>query len=181
MSSMATSEERATAEAAAWIARLQRADLGESDGLEFDAWLDAGPANRAAYTEALAVWQAFDAPAVAETLDAQDAWARRSAAKRGGTTRRWLVGGMGMAAAAALAVAVAPDLLFQPTTEVYVTGKGEHRRVALADGSIVDLNAESRLTVTLGRDGRRVEMQDGEAIFDVAHDVRRPFTVAAAG
>ncbi|WP_293678681.1 FecR domain-containing protein [uncultured Phenylobacterium sp.] len=171
-------EEQAIAEAGAWLARLQRGDVGEADGLEFDAWLDAAPQNRAAYKKSLAVWQAFEVSA--EQVAAELAAASRRAPMRSAPTRRWMVAGGGLAVAAALAVTVLPGLLAQPETQTYVTGKGQHQRVALADGSVVDLNAESRLSVTLARSERRVVLDDGEAIFDVAHDARRPFNVAAA-
>ena len=32
-------------------------------------------------------------------------------------------------------------------TTVYATGKGQHQHLTLADGSVVELNAESRLSV----------------------------------
>jgi transmembrane sensor len=172
-------EERATAEAAAWLARLQRAELSDADGLEFDAWLAAAPANRTAYATALSAWHDFDAAAgaVLAELDTQ----ARTARVRRPMPRRWVVGAGGFAVAAGLALAVLPGLLATATTQTYLTGKGQHQRVQLADGSVVDLNAETRLTVTLARNERRVTLADGEAIFDVTHDPARPFTVAAAG
>ena len=171
--------EQATAEAGAWLARLQRDDVSEADGLEFESWLEASSANRAAYGALLAVWHDFDAGAegVLAELDAQT---RRSQARRP-VARRWFVGAGGLAAAAALAVAVLPGILAAPVTQTYVTGKGQHQHVQLADGSVIDLNAETRLSVTLARAERKVVLGDGEAIFDVSPDKARPFTVAAAG
>jgi len=179
MSHEAISEE-VKAQAGAWLARLQRDDVGEADGMEFAAWLGESPAHRGAYERALAVWHEFDATAeaVAEELTFE---ARRAALRRPQVSRRWWVAGGGMAIAAALVVTILPRALAPPTTETYVTGKGEHRHLTLADGSVVDLNAESRLTVTLGHSERRLALSDGEAIFDVTHNARRPFTVAAAG
>lgn len=181
MSSMAFEEDRHLAEASAWLARLQRDDVTEQDGLEFDAWLAAAPGNRDAYRSALAVWQEFEtaAPQVQDQLAADQ---RRDALRmRGGATRRWWVGAGGMAVAAGLAVAILPGVLAQQATaETYSTGKGERKRVTLADGSIVDLNAETRLNVTFARAERKIEMAEGEAIFDVTHDAKRPFTVAAS-
>ena len=180
MSSIAFEEDRELAQAGAWLARLQREDVNEQDGLEFEAWLDAAPSNRAAYKQVLAVWHEFEtaAPQVQDDLAAGQ---RREAQRlRTGATRRWWMGAGGMAIAAGLAVAVLPGILAQQATaETYATGKGERKRVTLADGSIVDLNAETRLAVTYARNERKVELADGEAIFDVAHDARRPFTVAA--
>lgn len=86
-----------------------------------------------------------------------------------------------MVAAAALAVAVLPGVMSQqPAAETFATGKGERKRITLADGSTVDLNAETKLSVRYVRDARKIELADGEAIFDVKHDAKRPFTVAAA-
>lgn len=180
MSSMAFEEDRELAEAGAWLARLQREDVDEEDGLEFEAWLDAAPRNRAAYKQALSVWHEFEiaAPQVQDELAGGQR--REGPRPARGATRRWWVGAGGMAVAAGLAVAVLPGILAQQATaETYATGKGERKRVTLADGSTVDINAETRLAVTYARNERKVEMAEGEAIFDVAHDARRPFTVAA--
>jgi transmembrane sensor len=65
--------------------------------------------------------------------------------------------------------------------QTYTTAKGQHQRITLADGSVVDLNAESRLTVRFARRERQVALGEGQAIFDVAHDEARPFTVEATG
>lgn len=179
MSREAISEE-VMAQAGAWIARLQREDLGESDGLAFAGWLAESPAHQAAYERALSVWHEFEVAGgqVAEALTQQ---ARHEALRRPQPVRRyWIAGAAAMAAA--LAVAVVPRAIGpSPVTDTYVTGKGEHRRLTLADGSVVDLNAESRLTVTLDRTERRLTLSEGEALFDVTHDPGRPFTVAAAG
>jgi len=176
MTNLASFEhERAMAEASAWIARLQRDDLSEADGLEFDAWM-ASAANRDAYGRLLSLWQELESGG-----DAVLAELRRRDHTRG-PTRRWLLGGGagGLAIAAGLAVAVLPGLREEIKVETYSTGKGGRQRVRLADGSILDLNAETRLSVSFTRKERRVVLEEGEAIFDVAHDAERPFTVAAA-
>jgi transmembrane sensor len=178
-SMVAEREERAAAEASAWLARLQRAELTEADGLEFDAWLAAAPDNRAAYQRALSAWHEFEARA--DDVLAEITAPMRRAANRNMPMRRWvIVGAGGFAAAAAVAMTVLPSLMVPATVQTYVTGKGQHRRVTLADGSVVDLNAETRLTVRLARSERQVTLGDGEAIFDVTHDKHRPFTVAAS-
>ncbi len=178
MTLIVVSDDQARAQASTWLARLQRDDLAEQDGVEFDAWLTASPANRAAYAEALALWHEFEDGAV-QVLDALAEAAQRPAG-RPAPTRRWLVGAGGFAIAAGLALAVMPPVHFRPSVQTYVTGKGQRQRVTLADGTIIDLNAETRLSVSLGRSERKVILGEGEAIFDVAHDERRPFTVEAS-
>jgi transmembrane sensor len=92
---------------------------------------------------------------------------------------RWLAPAGAAALAAGLALAVMPSLMVPTAVASYATGKGEHRHIALADGSAIDLDAETRLRVTLSRTERRIALVDGQAIFDVAHDERRPFVVQA--
>jgi transmembrane sensor len=162
------------ARAADWLVRLQASDLDEAEAVAFDAWLSADPANAAAYDATLAVALEFDAAADEIAQDLQAAPARRAFAARGG----WIVAG-GLAAAAAIALAVIPAGLVGSTAQTYATGKGQHHTVKLADGSTIELNAGSRLSVTLGRHERRVVLPEGEALFDVAADASRPFLIAA--
>ena len=97
-------------------------------------------------------------------------------AKRAGVSRRvWLAAGAGLAAS--LAVGVFTVANWPAPAETYVTAPGQTRRIALADGTRVWLNAGSRLEVRLGRRDRRVQMADGEAVFDVTHDPARPFLI----
>lgn len=160
------------AQAADWLVRLQAPDLVDAEVVAFDAWLAAGPGNAAAYDAALAVMLELDA-AAADIAGELDATPQRRPGRRG-----WIVAG-GLAAAAAIALAVTPASLLAPATQTFATAKGEHRTVKLADGSTIELNAGSRLSVTLARHERRVAMPEGEAVFDVAADPARPFLIAA--
>jgi len=179
MTSMVTDQDGVMADASAWLARLQREDVTERDGLEFEAWLAATPANRIAFRRALALWHEFET--CAEDVLAELADEARRPAIRRAPSRRWLMVGGGSAIAAGLAVAVLPSLLAPPAPQTYATGKGQQRKITLADGSTVDLNAETRLDVSFTRSERRVVLADGQAIFDVTHDERRPFAVEASG
>lgn len=162
------------AQASDWIARLQGDDLSEADGLAFDSWLGAAPDNALAYDQALEVWNALGESSHDIVRELTSLERRRAQQAHG---RRWLVGAGSLAAAAALVVVVLPSLAPRPATETYATANGQHRVVTLADGSKIELNAETKLAVTLGRDERRVVMGEGEAIFDVAADSDRPFTI----
>jgi transmembrane sensor len=181
MISKVTDQDGAMADASAWLARLQRDDVAERDGLEFEAWLAAAPENRSAYRRTLDIWHEFGTHAEDVLADLARSGPMRAAPTRRAPTRRWLIAGGGSALAAGLALAVLPSLLAPPEPATYATGKGQHRTVTLADGSVVDLNAETRLSVSFTRSDRRVVMAEGQAIFDVTHDERRPFTVEASG
>jgi len=59
----------------------------------------------------------------------------------------------------------------------FQTQIGEQRAVQLAEGSIVNLDAQSSIEVRLNRSKREIYLLRGEAMFKVAHDVARPFIV----
>jgi transmembrane sensor len=88
-----------------------------------------------------------------------------------------------LAAASLLVCAVFAGWGWQAYTQVdsvhlaTILGEVETRR--LGDGSQATLGSDSRLDVRLSRHERRVELHQGEAIFDVAKDPDRPFVVHA--
>ena len=184
-------EDRAMADAGAWLSRLGDGEPSAEDGLVFDAWLAASPANGAAFTRALGLLQEVEAHAgeVLAQLDAQAAPAapRRASMARPAPRRRrisagWWAAGAGAALAAGLAVVAMPPELIRPAAaQTYATAKGQHRHVALADGSAIDLDAETQLRVSFQGAQRRVQLAEGQAIFDVVHDASRPFVVEAGG
>ncbi len=67
------------------------------------------------------------------------------------------------------------------TAEVFAADGSEPRRVALADGSVVDLNSNSNLQVKFSEGQRRITLDAGEAHFQVARNAARPFIVSANG
>jgi transmembrane sensor len=164
--------------AADWLVRLSSPATGEADWTAFDAWLTASPARQQAYDEAMALWSEFDAvaPVLKRELDARP---QRRSEDWGGRRSTWgwtLATGL---AAAALVAAIVPWSDLTASTTVYQTAKGERRQITLADGSHIDMNAGSRLSVRLGGKDRRVTMDDAEAVFDVAKDASRPFLITA--
>jgi transmembrane sensor len=63
--------------------------------------------------------------------------------------------------------------------EQFQTKVGEQHSVLLADGSRVTLNTASKIEVRLRANHRSVQLLQGEALFEVAHDAQRPFDVYA--
>ncbi|MNS33716.1 fec operon regulator FecR [compost metagenome] len=94
------------------------------------------------------------------------------------TSRLWLV------AASILLPVLATGLMFFAqgafsTRDVVQlrTGSDERRIVTLADGSTVSLSPDTVLKTDLQRGRRLLVLEQGEALFDVAHDPGRPFFV----
>ncbi len=80
---------------------------------------------------------------------------------------------------ASLAVMCCAVLLawFAWAPQRYETDIGEQRSVLLRDGSVIMLNTSSQIEVKYGDRRRFIRLVRGEALFDVAHDPRRPFDV----
>jgi transmembrane sensor len=178
-------ETRRLAEASAWRVALFEADLESTE--DFEAWLAADHGNPRAWRQVCGSWDRLDRDAMEPELiiarrDVLER-VRRQKARRFAGASRWRSSAMRIAAV--LVVTAIVGLLiglsvWQSTTpEVYQTALGERRTITLADGSHVSLDANSRLTVKLLRKARMLELVRGQAHFDVAHDVSRPFTVRA--
>lgn len=177
-------------EASVWFARMRGPDA-ESYRSEFEHWLALGAAHRGAYNRAGEIF------AMGRFLAAEKAAADAPANDDEPTRWRWAA----IAAGAAFLVSVAGWAVFQQGAPVisppgqiagttsthvsnqaqhYTTGIGERRSVKLADGSSVELDAQSELTVRFDSSKRELRLERGRARFDVAHETR-PFVVQAGG
>jgi transmembrane sensor len=150
-------------QASAWVARRSFGD--ERDERAFDDWVSADPRHQQAYerVEALINHSLVD-EALAKTA------ATETIRRRFSPAPSWAMAA-GLAAVLAGWVALAP---VRPLT--IASGLGEERTVALADGSSVGLDGDTRLTVAITASDRQITLDHGEAFFDVSHD-GRPFTV----
>ncbi|HEY5759483.1 MAG TPA: FecR domain-containing protein [Steroidobacter sp.] len=95
-----------------------------------------------------------------------------SAARVTGPRWRWPLA----AAACVLATVAALWFGMQPGQRI-ATEIGEQRVVPLADGSVLNLNAQSQVEVRLSKHTRDIELSYGEVLFKVAADKARPFRV----
>jgi transmembrane sensor len=169
-------------DAAAWHTRLHQEASAETTWIEFAAWLEADGNNRAAFDLVEDLYFALEEaePRLTPAIDvARNASIVRSGAWR--AARRFPVrtGALGLGLmAASLLVMVAIRSADGPThVDHYATGIGEKRTVTLVDGSIIEMNTGSAITVAFGRQERQVALEHGEAVFRVGKDSSRPFLV----
>jgi transmembrane sensor len=94
-------------------------------------------------------------------------------------TARWLRPAIAAAACAIIVVASSIVLWSRAHAGLYSTGVGERRTLTRADGSVVTLDARSRIQVQYRDTQRLISLQQGQARFDVAKDPSRPFRVKA--
>ncbi len=155
------------AEAARWVWRRDRD--GRTPKLEagLEAWLAGDVRRQGALLKAEAVWTLLER--ARETTTGPVARQARSTSRRA-----WLAG-----AGVALAASMAGVGVLVLREDRFSTRVGEVRRVPLKDGSTVAVNTASQVDVAFRREQRTVRLRTGEAWFQVARDVQRPFVVEA--
>jgi len=182
-------------EASNWFVEMRVGDVDAAGRRRFDAWIRKSPEHLRAYLEVSEIWD--DASLVDATRSGSSdqliAKARAGAEivpfegtppkpplalemtrlQPGVARRRWA------AVAAGIMTAVLASVLgYQHFHRVeYSTGIGERCAVTLADGTRIDLNSRTRLSVHFTGKQREVELLEGQALFTVAKDPQRPFLV----
>lgn len=156
-------------EALAWVIRTR--DPRFDDWEAFTIWLEGDPARAQAYDALMAQDAELDAiippDPVAMPVAANDiAPPRRQA-------WRWAAGG---AIAAALVATVSIGMMNRADIYSVSTRPGETRRIALDDGTTIELNGDTRLRLDR-KDLRFAALDQGEAAFTVRHDAGDPFRV----
>jgi transmembrane sensor len=188
------------AEASEWFIDFRAGDVDGEARLRFIEWLRRSPEHIQAYLEVSGVWSElpssdpegrFDiASLIARARNEPDVIPlsqlipRLPPAPPAAEPRalRELLRRPVLAAAALALLASITALFFwigSDTARSYSTGIGEQRTIQLADGSTVELNARSRVTVRLTEHRRDVALIEGQALFSVAKDKQRPFVVRA--
>jgi len=189
-------------EAAAWLARRDRADWSAQDQSAFDAWLAEATGHRVAFLRLESAWheagrlRALGAGAASGRIPARREWAHSpyfasavdgtiaETRHRGAAGRRWRVTG-GIAAALLGMAVIAAGLAWWNGAGiergVWRTALGAQQVVHLSDGSTATLDSDTELAVVLSRRERDLELVRGEAFFEVARDPSRPFVVHANG
>jgi transmembrane sensor len=157
------------AQAAAWVARLHGPNRTEEVESGLRRWLAEAPEHAAAFELLTDTWE-------------KSARLRRRPLER---VKNWELVGFRLtfsrAASAVIAVAALAVLgtLWYVHSDAVVTGVGEQRTLTLEDGTRVYLNTNSRAVVRYGKHERRVDLESGEALFEVARRPEWPFVVRA--
>ncbi|MBK9519626.1 MAG: FecR domain-containing protein [Anaeromyxobacter sp.] len=156
---------RIAAEARAFAVRRSSGEAGPEDEGALEAWLAEDPRHGAAWAEVSGLW---------ERLGPLAGQLPRPAPRRRAPALRWAAGAAAVALTAALAWVVAGSHDMRLRTE------RERRSVPLADGSTLELDAASEVSVELRPWRRSARVVAGRAHFQVAHE-RRPFVATAGG
>ncbi|WP_150293680.1 FecR family protein [Sphingobium estronivorans] len=178
-------------EASLWFARMRGPDADEWRP-QFEDWLALGASHRGAYNRAgeiFALGRFMAAQHEEQAVEANDN-------DESGHRWRWTaiaasllltvgVGGwiakMELTGTRSVPVQVAqPRMDQRAERQRYATLNGSKRTVRLADGSSVELAANSELYTNFTSDQRELKLERGRARFEVAHEARS-FVVLAGG
>ena len=181
------------AQASNWLAKLDGSDPSEAELQAFRRWVNESPAHIAAFEEVAKAWDDLNILVHLPVLNQQ---------RHAGETQRSAAptaAGYNTATGPAAALkrpafstwAVAATLLvvtllgwqnsgfFSPESSHY-TAVGEQKTVTLSDGSVVQLNTQSRIDIVYSEQARAIYLHQGEAHFEVVKDPARPFDVYVA-
>ena len=180
---MSDAETSRLMQAAAWRVRLAENDLDHCP--ELSAWLAEDARNAAAWKQVQSEWRVFaehaTSPEILELRCEALAHAHEAGRGRWVRSRRFAIAHrLGIAAALALLV-LGSLLVWMKEPDIYSTRAGERRIVTLADGSQIALDSRSEVRVRYSAHARELTLTKGQARFDVAHDLERPFSVTADG
>jgi transmembrane sensor len=189
--------------AAAWLVRRDREEWNDAEEAELQTWLSASTAHRLAFIRLQAAWEQAGRlkvlaagmtnahalnpgnrpailkstklpPRVSPQENSGVAAIVRDSRRFRGPTRSVL----GYSVAAACLVAALAVFIAWPNQGTsYRTAVGGIAAISMKDGSTVTLNTNSDIRVALSKTERRVDLEQGEAFFEVAKDPNRPFVV----
>lgn len=180
--------------ASEWLARRDGGNWSDADQVSLNEWLRASTANRVAYLRLEAAWAEagrlkalgaglpIDQIPVPGTLGGHPFFKNTAGAEPSITVpikprQSWVYG---LAASVVLcALGAIAWHFYIPHNASYETIVGGLEAIPLSDGSHVTLNSDSEMQVAVTAKERGVELNHGEAFFEVAKDPSRPFIVKA--
>lgn len=183
-------------QAEAWFVRVMDPDCPPQDRAAFERWRAADPAHAQAYADASALWARIaalkDAPDIAPYAKAAlgspaeesmaalrpAEWSfrpRHSASVR--RRRRWVLPAALAAGVACAAIGLQWHTFVAPPPAQIYEAAGAPRSFVLADGSQVRLDLSTQIAVRFSGKARDIDLSRGRALFEVAHDASKPFTV----
>lgn len=193
-------------QAASFLAKHDSGEWTASDQAALDHWMSETTAHRVAFLRLEVVWddarrlKALSAGLQRGTVPAPGEWrhspffnSEAGSHERQGattlplstppashrTTRRGTQRLRFFAFAATVLVALGLGAYFMesPSGDLYKTSIGGIASIPLRDGSNITLNTATEVRVELTAQQRHIQLDDGEAFFEVAHDPTRPFVV----
>lgn len=172
-------------QAASDVLRLDDENISPDEIQDILDRIDASPENQAAFQCVERFLEACES--VSSDTASRSALAAESVLRKGYSLPRWL-SPLAIAASAALILIGVGTVFITDyqnrksdtlafTEAEYTTGVGKQREIRLPDGSQLLLGGRSAVSVSFSSDARRIALVEGEVLFTVARDPKRPFIV----
>ncbi|MGS0497594.1 hypothetical protein CWB85_00020 [Pseudoalteromonas sp. S1727] len=155
-----------------WLLRLQENPSQEQLN-QWQQWLQSDTDNSRAFNECLALDSQF-AKLPPETVNN---FLRLLPEKNAQPQRMQWSKYLTLAASVAV-ISISISFYTPSNTQAYTTAVGETKSVTLADGSNIMLDSDTDLSVYYDDQQRRIELHQGQAVFNVAKQTNRPFLVS---
>ena len=175
--------------AAYWFVRHDAQGMTAEDQREFESWLRSSEEHCSTYEQTRSMWAGFEDAADDSELRAL----RVAALATGPVPNVWpraaaiaaslVVGIIGIAALTwhlSSDVRVVQISALHTTAGKYVTAHNQRSTVTLPDGTLVSMNLDTTLKTDFTAQQRLIYLTKGQAFFEVAKDLKRPFIVVAA-
>ncbi len=183
---------RTCAEAAEWWLQLQSPEMSHSEREQFVRWLRESAVHVAEMLRIAHVhsslaqferWESISTAGSAEEtvveFPEERAIPAQGRERRDRPHRRRVV--VGAVAASMLGIGALTLMLPSLSGRTLETERGERRQLTLSDGSMLQLDPQTKLRVKFAERTRRIVLERGRALFRVAKDPQRPFTVETDG
>ncbi|MGY2290580.1 FecR domain-containing protein [Pseudomonas sp. SDO528_S397] len=168
--SLARADALVIEEAALWMARLEGEHVSAQERAAFEAWCRADTRHQQVIDQMSGGLRLLQAGALrrmpSDTL--------RHSLNAPSSRRRFVLGSLLLASASLVA---GRSLGWWGLAGELYTATGERKRLTLEDGSLLALNARSRVVQRFDAQQRLLALHEGELWVDVARDVARPFVV----
>lgn len=192
-----TKDEKKIADKAAyWFALLRSGTHAPAQERAFELWISEDAQHQTAYHHLQSVWDGCDA-----LSEDPEFLSIRRRALQPRQPAAWRAGAVAAACAFLILIVGAIGAQFWNTSPLpaadriiadiggvldrqsryYSTQVGERSNITLPDQSVVDLNTDTEIRTLFTDQERRIVLVRGQALFKVAHDADRPFSVVASG
>ncbi len=163
------------------LTKFLAGEASEKESEQVKAWCDASPDNLKEFEAIKTLWNYTNSPALKQEIDLDKEWQRMENTISPAKTRSLNFGRILAVAASVAALAILSVVGYQQTQlESFKTGIAETKEIKLPDGSVVNLNANTKLTYHKNFNKKNRELQlKGEAYFKVTKNKELPFIISA--
>jgi transmembrane sensor len=167
-----------------WFVQLLDPNVSEADRAAAEQWRAQSPSHELAWQQVQKIWSATELLAADDAVAQALRRAERNVDRPESFWRGWFsLKGLGAVALVVLAISATGRWLDQdlPPGTSYATAVGEQKTIVLEDGSTVVLDTATAITARFLKNERRIDLEQGQADFQVKSDKQKPFVVYAEG